>query len=392
MASSLSSFEAKTTVPPSRIGTFLNDVLANFHPIYFVINMGLGITSLVMYNFPIEVIRVGMRYVGILYFFIDLVAFIIIHALFFLRYFVLFNRYDRVSFWGLLKDHRLSVFLGAEVMGFGSLINMIHYLRPEWTLFTYTLWWIQVALSLLCAWGVTFLMMAVNNLDASDLNATILLPAVTLTVASSTGSIVSGKLDSASWKLSSEIITFMLLSNALLLAFPLLSVYFYKLLTSGLPSKPSIYSCFIPIGILGQGAFAILLNFQQLADLLQTEPALIKATALLSQESLQVVAALLQLGSVYVAMSLVSMGICVTAIGIFGVLRYGLIHKWSKTLWASTFPLGTMAVSQSELYSHTGWLGFQITSTIYSFALIAVTTCCLVNTCIFEIPIRKHDV
>ncbi|KAG7917511.1 hypothetical protein KL927_002254 [Ogataea polymorpha] len=146
MASSLSSFEAKTTVPPSRIGTFFNDVLANFHPIYFVINMGLGITSLVMYNFPIEVIRVGMRYVGILYFFIDLVAFIIIHALFFLRYFVLFNRYDRVSFWGLLKDHRLSVFLGAEVMGFGSLINMIHYLRPEWTLFTYTLWWIQVAL------------------------------------------------------------------------------------------------------------------------------------------------------------------------------------------------------------------------------------------------------
>ncbi|ESW96229.1 putative membrane protein [Ogataea parapolymorpha DL-1] len=392
MASSLSSFETKTTVPPSRIGTFFDDVLANFHPIYFVINMGLGITSLVMYNFPIEQVRVGMRYMGIVYFFIDLVAFIIIHALFFLRYFVLFNRYDRVSFWGLLKDHRLSVFLGAEVMGFGSLINMIRYLRPEWTLFTYTLWWIQVALSLFCAWGVTFLMMAVNNLDASDLNATILLPVVTLTVASSTGSIVSGKLDSASWKLSSEIVTFMLLSNALLLAFPLLSVYFYKLLTSGLPSKSSIYSCFIPIGMLGQGAFAMLLNFQQLADLLQNEPALIKVTALLSQESLQVVAALLQLGSVYVAMSLVSMGICVTMIAIFGVLKYGLIHSWSKTLWASTFPLGTMAISQSELYRLTGWLGFQITSTIYSFALIAVTTYCLLNTCIFEIPIRKHDV
>ncbi|KAG7884872.1 hypothetical protein KL938_001129 [Ogataea parapolymorpha] len=56
--------------------------------------------------------------------------------------------------------------------------------------------------------------------------------------------------------------------------------------------------------MLGQGAFAMLLNFQQLADLLQNEPALIKVTALLSQESLQVVAALLQLGSVYVAMSL----------------------------------------------------------------------------------------
>ncbi|KAG7838375.1 hypothetical protein KL943_000451 [Ogataea angusta] len=392
MASSLSSFDTKTTVSPSRIGTFLDAVLADFHPIYFVINMGLGITSSVMYNFPIEQVRVGMKYVGIVYFFIDLVAFIIIHALFFLRYFVLFNRYDGVSFWGLLKDHRLSVFLGAETMGLGSLINMIHYLRPEWSLFTYTLWWIQVALSLLCAWGVTFLMMAVNNLDASNLNATILLPVVTLTVASSTGSIVSAELDSARWKLSSEIVTFMLLSNALLLAFPLISVYFYKLLTLGLPSKASIYSCFIPIGVLGQGAFATLLNFQQLAELLQNEPELIKATALLSQEFLQVVAALLQLGSIYVAMSLVSMGICITVMATLGVFKYGLIHSWSKTLWASTFPLGTMAVSQSELYTLTGWLGFKITGTIYSFALIAVTTYCLLNTCIFEIPVRKHDV
>ncbi|KAG7723953.1 hypothetical protein KL933_005275 [Ogataea haglerorum] len=389
MASSLSLFETKTA---SQLGTFMDNVLANFHPIYFVINMGLGITSLVMYNFPIEQVRVGMRYVGIVYFFIDLVAFIIIHALFFLRYFVLFSRYDGVSFWGLLRDHRLSVFLGAEVMGFGSLINMVHYLRPEWTLFTYALWWIQVALSLSCAWGVTFLMMAFNNLDASDLNATILLPVVTLTVASSTGSIVSAELGSASWKLSSEIVTFMLLSNALLLAFPLVSVYFYKLLTSGLPSKAGIYSCFIPIGVLGQGAFATLLNFQQLADLLQNEPALVKPTALLSQDLLQVVAALLQLGSVYVAMCLISMGICITVMAIFGVLKYGLIHSWSKTFWASTFPLGTMAVSQLEVYKLTGWLGFKITSTIYSFALIAVTTYCLLNTCIFELPVRKHDV
>ncbi|KAG7767591.1 hypothetical protein KL931_003404 [Ogataea haglerorum] len=389
MASSLSLFETKTA---SQLGTFMDNVLANFHPIYFVINMGLGITSLVMYNFPIEQVRVGMRYVGIVYFFIDLVAFIIIHALFFLRYFVLFNRYDGVSFWGLLRDHRLSVFLGAEVMGFGSLINMVHYLSPEWTLFTYALWWIQVALSLSCAWGVTFLMMAFNNLDASDLNATILLPVVTLTVASSTGSIVSAELGSASWKLSSEIVTFMLLSNALLLAFPLVSVYFYKLLTSGLPSKAGIYSCFIPIGVLGQGAFATLLNFQQLADLLQNEPALVKPTALLSQDFLQVVAALLQLGSVYVAMCLISMGICITVMAIFGVLKYGLIHSWSKTFWASTFPMGTMAVSQLEVYKLTGWLGFKITSTIYSFALIAVTTYCLLNTCIFELPVRKHDV
>ncbi|KAG7714847.1 hypothetical protein KL949_002491 [Ogataea haglerorum] len=184
----------------------------------------------------------------------------------------------------------------------------------------------------------------------------------------------------------------MLLSNALLLAFPLVSVYFYKLLTSGLPSKAGIYSCFIPIGVLGQGAFATLLNFQQLADLLQNEPALVKPTALLSQDFLQVVAALLQLGSVYVAMCLISMGICITVMAIFGVLKYGLIHSWSKTFWASTFPLGTMAVSQLEVYKLTGWLGFKITSTIYSFALIAVTTYCLLNTCIFELPVRKHDV
>ncbi|KAH3668722.1 hypothetical protein OGAPHI_002476 [Ogataea philodendri] len=373
----------------SRFACFVDTLLVDFHPMYFVITMGTGITSAVMYRFPIESVRVGMKYVGIVYFFIDLIAFFVVHVLFVLRYFVLPNRYDGTSFAGLLKDHRLNVFLGAQVMGFGSLINMIYYLKPEWTIFVYSLWWIQVGLTLLCAWGLTYVMFALNEIPASDLNATILLPAVTLTVAASTGCIVSQQLSSYRWKLSSEIVTFMLFGNAIMLALPLIAVYFYKLFTSGLPPKQSVYSCFIPIGVLGQGSFALLLNFQSLAQLVQADSSLVALTNGLDSQVLLTIATALQLCSVYVALLLISMGVCISVVAALCVLQYGWIHSWSKALWASTFPLGTMAVSQALVYELTGWIGFKITASVYSFALIAVTTYCLINTCIHEIAWHK---
>ncbi|ODV84966.1 hypothetical protein CANARDRAFT_23525 [[Candida] arabinofermentans NRRL YB-2248] len=388
-ASTLSSSNAYTS---SKWMAILDLLLVKFHPVYFVIVMGTGITSAVLYNFPIDSIRVGSKYVGIVFFFINLVAFFVIHILFFLRYFCFYKRYDNVSFISLLKNHRLNVFLGAEVMGICTIINMIHYLKPNWRIFTYCLWWINVVLSFLSAWGIAFIMFAINEYKNTDLNATILLPIVTLTVTASTGCIVgSSFMDYPMWQLSTDIVTYMLWGNAIMMSLPLISVYFYKLLVFGIPQKKNIYSSFIPIGIMGQGAYAILLNFSNLGTLIVEHDGLsiLGLNHDFSKETLLLVQSMLHLSSISISLFLMSMGFALTVIAILSILKYGIYHKWVKTMWAATFPMGTMSVGFTQIYHITGLLGFKIMGTIYGVMLILITTFCLVNTFLYEFPHRK---
>lgn len=369
----------------------LDIILDNLHPMHFVITMGVGITSGILYNFPIECIRHGSRYLGIAYFYINLTCFIVIHLLFIMKYFFLCDRY-KTSFKDVLYDHRLNVFLGCEVMGTSTLINMIYFMRPDWYVFVYVLWWINVAFSILVGWGVTFLMFACNKIRPEDINATILLPIVTLTVVASTGSLISVSfMDNPKWQISSNIITFLLFANAVVLSIFIVSVYFERLFIHGLPPKPAIYTCFIPIGILGQGGWAIQLNYKDVGHFIAHHSGL-KWMGLgtdYSQEILLSIESVLNFFGVCIALVLASVGVCFTVISFMSVIYCGKPPTFIRTMWASTFPLGTMALSFNEMFKTTNIQGFHIVGTIYSVMLFLITTYCLINTVIFEIPFGK---
>lgn len=369
----------------------LDIIIENLHPMHFVITMGVGITSGILYNFPIECIRRGSRYLGIAYFYINLACFVVIHILFILKYFILCDRY-RTSFKEVLYDHRMNVFLGCEVMGTSTLINMIYFMRPDWYVFVYVLWWINVVFSILVGWGVMFLMLACNKFKPEDINATILLPIVTMTVVASSGSLFSVSfMDRPKWEISSNIITFLLFSNAVVLSIFLFSVYFGRLFIHGLPPKPAIYTCFIPIGILGQGGWAIQLNYKDVGHFIAHHDGL-KWMGLgtdYSQEILLSIESLLNFFGICIALVLGSVGVCITVISFMSVIYRGKPPLFIKTMWASTFPLGTMALSFNEMFKTTNIQGFQIMGTIYSIMLFIITTYCLINTIIFEIPFTE---
>ncbi|VEU23344.1 DEKNAAC104687 [Brettanomyces naardenensis] len=269
---------------------------------------------------------------------------------------------------------------------------MIYFLKPEWYIFAYVLWWINVALSLLAGWGITFVVFGINRFKEKEVNATILLPAVTMTVVASTGSLISESfMDHPSWQLSSDIVTFLLWANAVALSVFLIGSYFQKLLIHGLPPKSAIYTCFIPIGILGQGGWAIQLNYRDLGQLIVSLGGfkLVNMDIELSPESLQLINAMLNFTALSVALFLASFGVCLTVVSIMSVIYHGRPPLWTRNMWASTFPLGTMALSFNQMYITTGLKGFLVIGTIYSVMLVLMTTYCMIGTALFEIPHKQ---
>lgn len=382
----LSATESKTT---SKFMRVLDVILDQLHPMHFVITMGIGITSGILYNFPVSIIRKGSKYVGIVYFFINVFCFVLLHTLFILKYILLCSR-SHVSFNSVLQDSGLNVFLGCEVMGFSTIINMIYFMKPNWYIFAYVLWWINVVLSIFAGWGISFLLFSVNKFKERDINATILLPVVTLTVVSSTGSLISQSLmNHPSFQLSSDIITFLLFGNAITLALFFIGVYFHRLFFFDLPPKPAVYTCFIPIGILGQGGWAIQLNYNNLGELVVNHTGLQLIKSSLSNEGLQAIEVVLKLSGIAIALFLNSLGICLTILSIMAVIHYGKPPIWTRSMWASTFPLGTIALSFNEMYSTTHITGFCVVGVIYSVALILITSYCIVCTIFFEIPYKQ---
>lgn len=88
-----------------------------------------------------------------------------------------------------------------------------------------------------------------------------ILPAVTLTVASSTGCIIARALANYSSTASVATIFFCgcLTTVGLSIVVMLFVVYFLRAILHGYPSGPLVFSCFFPLGPAGQAAYSTLL-------------------------------------------------------------------------------------------------------------------------------------
>ncbi|GME72141.1 unnamed protein product [[Candida] boidinii] len=406
--------------------TLLDSLIHSFHCVWFVSTMGTGITGSVLYNFPIEEIRFVTKYIGLIFFFINLILILITNSIFILKYTVYrkgSNNNNNINKSGsensiikLLYNPSECVFLGCQVMGMGTIIVFLHSVKgSEWFIFLYILWWFNVICTLFSAWIITYIFYAKISIPSNELNAIILLPVVPLTVAATAGSLVTQDLpiNDLGWKLSTNLISYLLWANSVFFAVPYLAVYFNKLLVFGLPQRNAVFSCFVPIGIMGQGSYGILNMGENLIDLLyrynerigSDDDAndsfnLIKVLLSLSinhggtatkiskltADSLNTITILIKTASICTSLFLVSMGVCLTVISILSIFHYGPIHKFSKFWWAMTFPMGTMSVSNLQIYKETGMSGFKIVSLIYAIALIIITSTCLIGSAIKEFP------
>lgn len=466
-----------------RLMACLHVLLENFHPLHFVAGMGIGMSAGIMYNFPIECIRRGFRYIGIIYFFINLVVIVLNHVLFALKYMIFpyvlpYDERYTATVIDLMHEPRLAVFMGASQMSFVTMVNMLHYLKPGWSVAVFTLWWIVFAQTLSCAFFVMFFILshATNPIGKSrferrapdlerqssterdethemssvanaltvtpktasklhQVSPTLLLPLLTCTVTAASGGLITSSLEHPHLILAMVIVTTMLLAVALLSSLLVLAVVFARLFAYGLPRNNAAFTMFVPIGLMGQGSLAALLISKQLVRAIHKTGFALLGMSDAGQapgSPLHLLAEnLILLVGVFIALSLTAFGVLLTGWAVLSVAywyvgfpRIGWFLAvdprqdrvvrtdwtaakeatiaasrrrrmrpyyvlWTPTMWAATFPLGTIAFAMRELHEVTGVTGFQIVSTIYAFAVILVTTWCMLCTAVYIVPWKR---
>lgn len=270
-----------------------------------------------------------------------------------------------------LFDISCAPFLGCLAMGYTSwLIGLTDILDGRGAILLYVLWWISNVISLITAWVIPFFFLKGSEIRTSQFTMVLLLPLVSLTVTASAGGVI-GKILPENLQLSTIVLSLLFAANAIIASFMVLTIYSYRLLIYHFPPKLVIFTSFIPMGFLGQGAFAIQLCGQNFYKYMSTGGAI--------TERSNIEGLIIQWVLVLTALFLESLGFFITFFAFASVLSHGK-HDFHFGWWAMTFPLGTMSHATALTYELTGWGAFHVLSAIYGVGSVCWTLICMCGT------------
>ncbi|KAK0553003.1 Plasma membrane sulfite pump involved in sulfite metabolism [Tilletia horrida] len=361
-------------------------------PGWFAANMGLGIASILIYNLPYS-FR-GLQEIGIAVFVLNFLLFVLLLSLTITRYAV----------WPRLLPLMLyhptqAFFLGTFPMGAVTLVEivvlgLIPRLGQSWLYVAWVSWWICAAVTIVVAIGVPFITQTRQTQRFEHITGVWFLPVVSPVVCASAGSIVANAMidagvlaasqglpdSAASWYSHArvqEIACYILLGIGLIPSLLWMPIYLARLYIHKLPTAV-IVSSFVPVGCCGQGAFALL----HIGRSLRRITVLTGATPLGGFEDglgdvISPTSALAMADAIY-ALSQVG-GLFLWGLGIvwmtFAVLSIADVLAVSEItlnlgLWASTFPVGTMAASAVQMGIEFDSTAFKIIGTVLSVIVI----------------------
>ncbi|KAI3406900.2 hypothetical protein KGF56_000192 [Candida oxycetoniae] len=358
----------------------IGDIVRNFSPAYFVSVMGTGISSSLLYHFPFP--AQWLIDISYIMFAVACLLFICNTALFIM---------SCIYFPGRLRAYHIdpshASYMGCFSMGYITLVNYIatitkaHHMYLVWTL-----WWIAVASAMYTAFIIVYLayFSKLNKVELdAKLNATLLLPIVAITVVSSSGHSIELNLYHKNEIVTTMIVSFMLWCLSVSLAFMIMTIYVWRLIVHKIPPTKLIFTGFLPVGFLGQSSYSVYLFGNNLNEYIPEE--------LLYGKILLCICG-------FFAMFLLSLGYFMTFIAITSILskirpfantpniqntnKLGML-KHHKGFWAMTFPLGTMALGNTEIGN--GGIGdypllaFRYMGAIFAVACIIITTSCLMG-------------
>ncbi|KAK9453379.1 voltage-dependent anion channel [Dipodascopsis uninucleata] len=293
--------------------------------------MGMGVSALILIEYPFE--ARWLKCIGIVYWSVAALLMIFLSVLFILRHII--YKDTLIKIW---KNPLQAPLCGYIPMALGSIIVCITSIFGERAIWiSYVLWWVDVILSVYCTWIILFVEFAFHDrTEPNQLNAVILLPIVAMVVNSTTGAAIVKDLP-LNWQPHVMVISLLEWGNGELLAFATTCIYLWRLYTSNLPTSHAMITCFIPIGPLGQGAYGIILNGQNI----QNYFARVYSTDASEYESYSY----LCIGIALVLVGFASFWIFCAVSGciFFPPRKFGI--GW----WALTFPLGTYGLATTEL-------------------------------------------
>ncbi|KAF9268862.1 hypothetical protein L218DRAFT_994679 [Marasmius fiardii PR-910] len=368
----------------------LKEIIRNFTPAWQVCSE----YGLLFNVFPYGNDTNGMHIMALIFFFLNLALFLLFTVISSARY----TLFPKV--WQAMISHPVqSLYLGTFPMGATTLLNIcVTLINGRYDVggkpFLYTiwaLWWLDVAISIICCWGMLHIMQTAHDHSLERMTAAWLLPVVTLIVASSTGSTLAPALHkySPSNALLTQTFSLFMVTVGLSISMMLLTVYMMRLLIHGLPPGATIISVFLPLGPMGQSGFSILIAGQYVST---TFPLEYGNSAILRSPTTGHVIEVICTCIAFILWSLCSMWFIFALLGIQQVLRKGRI-PFKVPFWGLIFPNGVYANLTISLGSTFDSPFFRIYGSIYAVAtllmwiFVATRTVYLVYTTeIFEAP------
>ncbi|ANZ75448.1 BA75_02162T0 [Komagataella pastoris] len=350
---------------------FWEHYIKEYHPIWNIAFMSTGICAGILYKFPYP--ARWLEILGLIMWGISLLLFILVTSFTALKLykFPVFRK-------DLIQDPAFSVFLGPYSMGWSTLTNMIHYLADgEFVVGQFVFWWINVVLAIFCGWFLVFILFSKSKITPPQLNFSLILPVLPLTVCAACGALVARDMDDhRSLQMTTSIVSFLLWANSLCLGFGFIYVFFGRLLLLKLPPKAATFAMFAPIGLMGQGAWGIANQSYNMSNFFgETEN-------LLNHDLVRIV---IHWECFFWALMLLAFGFFILAISSATCIFYYPI-PFSRAWWTMTFPIGTLSVGCTQVYHSFGLPAFRVMGAMFGTVCILLVLVCLVGSVIVEFP------
>lgn len=328
--------------------------------------MGTGVASILLYTLP---------YNGDWLYWLSVIVFCLNIALFCLFLFISVLRYTLFPgiFMAMIRHPVQSLFVGTFPMGLATIVNMIVFVCvPAWgpwaITLAWTLWWIDVVISVASCMSLPFVIMHVHKSELSKMTAAWLLPIVTTIVAAASGGIVAEVLPNPQHQVWTIITSYVLWGTGFPLAMVVLVMYFHRLTIHRLPPREVIVSVFLPLGPLGQGSFGLM-------QLSKVCAAVFPKTQNFGPESGRVIYSF----SVVCALVLWGYGCVWLFFALASITRSKF--PFNMGWWGFTFPIGVFATSTCTLAKEIPSRFFKVLGTILSVAVILLWLVVGVVTC-----------
>lgn len=131
-------------------------IVRNFTPSWFSVNMGTGITSILLHNLPYN--GRWLQYISYILFALNVLLFVVFLAISILRYCL----YPKIWF-SMIRHPAQCLFIGTFPMGLATIINMIVFVcvpswQGSWWKVAWALWWIDAAISVSSCFYLPFVL------------------------------------------------------------------------------------------------------------------------------------------------------------------------------------------------------------------------------------------
>ena len=311
------------------------EVIRQFTPNWFAATMGTGVLALALHQLAVPMLSALAEALWLL----TIALFVLFSVLYVARWVLFFHEARRI-----FGHSTVSMFFGTIPMGLATIINgFLLFGVARWgeqiVPFVEALWWLDVAMALLCGVAIPFLMFTRQEHSIDQMTAVWLLPVVAAEVAAASGGLLAPHLLDVQQQFHVLITSYVLWAFSVPVAFSILTILLLRMALHKLPHASMAASSWLALGPIGTGALGMLVLG---AD----------APAVFAANGLPGVGEIAGGVGLVAAIALWGFGLWWMLMAVLITLRYlrsGI--PFNLGWWGFTFPLGVYALATLKLGS-----------------------------------------